>query len=70
MELLAIDLTGPMSIATWSGMHYALVIVEASSRYTVCHLLEQKGDAVAALKEIITLLEQQSRLKVKEEITY
>ena len=66
MELLAVDLTGPMSIATWSGMQYALIVVEASSRYIICRLLERKTDAAAAMKEIIALLERQSGLKVKK----
>ena len=30
MDLIALDLTGPMSVPTWGGASYALVIVEVS----------------------------------------
>lgn len=30
MELIVINLTGPMSVPTWTGMYYALIVVEAS----------------------------------------
>lgn len=30
MELLVMDLTGPLTVPTWDGHLYALVIVEAS----------------------------------------
>ncbi len=32
MDLIAVDLTGPMSVPTWGGARYALVIVEVSTR--------------------------------------
>jgi len=35
MELLVMDLTGPMTISTWDGYQYALVVIEASCRYAV-----------------------------------
>src|ERR1700731_4260464 len=66
MGLLAMDLTGPMAIASWSGMLYALIIVEASSRYIMCHLLETKREVATALKEVIALLEWQSGTKTKK----
>ena len=30
MELLVMDLTGPMSVPTWDGFFYALVVIEVS----------------------------------------
>ncbi|KXN93160.1 hypothetical protein AN958_00084, partial [Leucoagaricus sp. SymC.cos] len=30
MELVVIDLTGPMNVSTWDGYVYALVVVEVS----------------------------------------
>lgn len=30
MDLIVIDLTGPMSVETWSGMSYALMVFEVS----------------------------------------
>ena len=66
MGLLTVDLTGLMAVMSWSSMLYALIIVEASSRYIVCRLLETKQEAATALKEVITLLEWQSGMKTKK----
>jgi len=44
MELLVIDLTGPMSVLTWNRYLYALVMVEASCWYSVGCLLKKKED--------------------------
>ena len=60
MELIVIDLTGPMSVETWTGMLYALVAVKASCRFGVGELLKSKDEAAEALKWIITMLERQS----------
>jgi hypothetical protein len=60
MELLVVDLTGPMSVETWTGMAYALVAVEASRRFGVGELLKSKDEAGEALKRIIAMLERQS----------
>ena len=65
MDLVVADLTGPMKIETWTGMRYALVLVEVSSRYGVMRLLRTKDEAPDMLKEIIALLERQSERKLK-----
>ena len=39
MELLVIDLTGPIMVPTWDGYQYALVVIEVSCRYAVGRLL-------------------------------
>jgi hypothetical protein len=53
IDLIAIDLTRPMSHATWNGSLYALVIIEVSTRFPVGRLLPSKdGNTVTqALKE-------------------
>ena len=66
MELVVANLTGPMRITTWSGMAYALVVVEASMRFVTARLLRTKREAANALKDIITVLERQSGQKVKK----
>jgi len=51
MELVVMDLTGPISVPTWDGYVYALVVVEVSCQYPggpdssmVEHLVQfQKG---------------------------
>jgi hypothetical protein len=60
MELVVVDLTGPMSVETWTGMAYALVAVETSRRFGVGELLKSKDEAGEALKRIIAMLERQS----------
>jgi len=42
MELLIIDLTGPMFVLTWNRYLYVFVIVEVSCYYTVSCLLKKK----------------------------
>ena len=53
MELVVVDLTGPMSVETWSGMLYALLVVEMSTRFGVVRLLKSKDEVPEVLKEII-----------------
>jgi len=65
MELVVMDLTGPISVLTWDGYVYALVIVEVSCQYPVGCLLKSKEEARGAVRDVITMLECQSRLKVK-----
>jgi hypothetical protein len=60
MGLLVVDLTGPMSVETWSGMSYASVVVEASCRFGSGELLASKDDAYGMLTRTVTRLERQS----------
>lgn len=64
MECVVVDLTGPMSVAMWTGKHYALVAVEVSSRWGVGDLLTRKDEAAEALKTIIARLERQADKKI------
>ena len=63
MELLIVDLTGPMSVSTWDGYLYTLVIVEVSCHYAVDYLLKKKEEASIAIQDIIAMMEHQSGLK-------
>jgi len=45
MELVVIDLTGPISVPTWDGYVYALIVIEVSCRYPVGCLLKSKEKA-------------------------
>ena len=65
MDLIIIDLTGPMSVPTWLGMSYALVVVEASCCLPIEQFLKAKSEAAAAIKEIVTTLEKQSGKRLK-----
>jgi hypothetical protein len=63
MELLVMDLTGPMTVPTWDGHLYALVVVEASCRYPVGQLLKEKEEVGTTVQDIVAMLECQSGLK-------
>jgi len=65
MELVVMDITGPMSVPTWNGFLYALVIVEVSCRYPVGRLLCTKEDVGVTVHDVLAMLERQSGLKVR-----
>jgi len=65
IELVVVNLTGPISVPTWDGYVYALVIVEVSCRYPIGRLLKSKEEARGAVRDVIAMLERQSGLKVK-----
>jgi len=66
MELVVVDLVGPMSVETWTGMSYALVVVELSCCFEVGELLKSKNEAAETLKWIIMMLERQSGMLLKK----
>jgi len=66
MELVVVDLTGPISVPTWDGYAYALVIVEVSYQYPVRCLLKSKKKARDTVRDVIAILKHQSGLKIKK----
>jgi hypothetical protein len=66
MELIVVDLTGLMSVETWTRMSYALVAVELSCWFWVGELLKSKGEAAEGLEQIIMMLERQSGKLLKK----
>ena len=65
MELVVVDLIGPMSIPTWDGNLYALVAVEVSCCYPVRCLLKHKEEVGAVVRDVVAMLERQSGECVK-----
>jgi len=65
MELLVMDLIGPMTVPTWDGYQYALVVIEVSCHYAVGRLLREKDEAGVAVQDIVAMLECQSGLKAR-----
>jgi len=65
MELVVMDITGPMLVPTWDGFLYTLVIVEVSCRYPVGRLLRTKEDIGVTVCNVLAILERQSGLKVR-----
>jgi len=65
MELLVMDLTGPIMVPTWDSYQYALVVIEVSCCYAVGWLLREKDEAGVAVWDIVAMLERQSGLKAR-----
>jgi hypothetical protein len=66
MELVVIDLAGPMFIETWSGMSYVFMAVEASTQMGVAELMVSKDETPELLKATVAKLERQSGIKLKQ----
>ncbi len=64
-EVIVVDAAGPMSHPTWSGMWYALLVVEVRSRKGWPHLSADKEKMRGQLMETVTMLERQSGKKVR-----
>jgi hypothetical protein len=57
MELLVVDLSGPISVTTWTGKAYTFVAVEMDSQMGIGELLEHKTEAAETLKTVVMRLE-------------
>ena len=64
MKLVIMDLTSPMSVPTWDGFLYALVIIEVSYHYLVRKLSCNKAKTSTVVCDILVVLERQSGQKV------
>nr|GFA87153.1 retrovirus-related Pol polyprotein from transposon TNT 1-94 [Tanacetum cinerariifolium] len=56
LNLLHIDLCGPMRVASINGKNYILVIVDDYSRYTWILFLRSKDETSEVLKEFLTMI--------------
>jgi hypothetical protein len=66
VELVIVDLSGPMSVATWTGKAYVFIAVEMNSWLGIGELLETKTEAAKTLKTVVVRLEQKSGKKLKQ----
>jgi len=64
MELVVMNLTGPMLVSIWDGFLYALVIIEVSCCYPVGRLLHNKDETGTTVRDILAVLERQFGQKV------
>ena len=60
IKLLVIDLTGPISVPTWNGNLYALIVIEVSYCYLVRKVLKSKKEVGIAVYDIVSMLKCQS----------
>nr|GEV65632.1 Gag-Pol polyprotein [Tanacetum cinerariifolium] len=58
LNLLYIDLCGPMRVASINGKKYILVIVEDYSRYTWTLFLRSKDETPDVLKDFLTMIQR------------
>nr|GEX59919.1 hypothetical protein [Tanacetum cinerariifolium] len=58
INLLHIDLCGPMRVASINGKKYILVIVDDYSRYTWTLFLHSKDETPKVLKEFLTMIQR------------
>ncbi|GJY73960.1 retrovirus-related pol polyprotein from transposon TNT 1-94 [Tanacetum coccineum] len=58
LQLLHMDLCGPMRVESINGKKYVLVIVDDYSRYTWTHFLRSKDETPAVLIDFLTLVQR------------
>ncbi|GJU11063.1 retrovirus-related pol polyprotein from transposon TNT 1-94 [Tanacetum coccineum] len=58
LQLLHIDLCGPMRVESINGKKYVLVIVDDYSRYTWTHFLRSKDETPGVLIDFLTLVQR------------
>ncbi|GJS14470.1 retrovirus-related pol polyprotein from transposon TNT 1-94 [Tanacetum coccineum] len=58
LNLLHMDLCGPMRVASINGKQYILVIIDDYSRYTWTLFLRSKDETPEVLKEFLTMIQQ------------
>ncbi|GKD04669.1 retrovirus-related pol polyprotein from transposon TNT 1-94, partial [Tanacetum coccineum] len=58
LNLLHVDLCGPMPVASINGKKYILVIVDDYSRYTWTPFLRSKDETSEVLKDFLTMIQR------------
>ncbi|GKE92585.1 retrovirus-related pol polyprotein from transposon TNT 1-94, partial [Tanacetum coccineum] len=58
LQLLHMDLCGPMRVESINGKKYVLVIVDDYSRYTWTHFLRSKDETPGVLIDFLTLVQR------------
>jgi hypothetical protein len=59
LELLHMDLMGPMQVESLGGKRYAFVVVDDYSRYTWVNFVREKSDTFSVFKELCTQLQRE-----------
>nr|GFB78924.1 retrovirus-related Pol polyprotein from transposon TNT 1-94 [Tanacetum cinerariifolium] len=65
LQLLHMDLCGPMRVASINGKKYVLVIVDDYSRYTWTHFLRSKDESPEVLIEFFRLVQRGLHAQVR-----
>jgi len=59
LELLHIDLMGPMQVASIGGKMYVLVVVDDFSRFTWVNFIKEKSDTFESFRELCIQLQRE-----------
>ncbi|XP_035842162.1 uncharacterized protein LOC110924558 [Helianthus annuus] len=65
LQLLHMDLFGPISVKSLAKSSYCLVVTDDYSRFSWVYFLEAKSETAEVLKSFIPLIENVTKLKVK-----
>nr|GEZ05882.1 hypothetical protein [Tanacetum cinerariifolium] len=65
LQLLHVDLCGPMWVASINGKRYVLVIVDDYSRYTWTHFLRSKDETPKVLMDFLRLVQRGLHAQVR-----
>nr|GFA28123.1 retrovirus-related Pol polyprotein from transposon TNT 1-94 [Tanacetum cinerariifolium] len=65
LQLLHIDVCGPMRVASINGKRYVLVIVDDYSRYTWTHFLKSKDETTEVLIDFLRLVQRGLQAQVR-----
>ncbi|GJS01195.1 retrovirus-related pol polyprotein from transposon TNT 1-94 [Tanacetum coccineum] len=65
LQLLHMDLCGPIRVESINGKKYVLVIVDDYSRYTWTHFLRSKDETPAVLIDFLTLVQRGLHVQVR-----
>nr|GEZ77571.1 retrovirus-related Pol polyprotein from transposon TNT 1-94 [Tanacetum cinerariifolium] len=65
LQLLHMDLCGPMRVASINGKRYVLVIIDDYSRYTWTHFLRSKDETSKVLIDFLRLVQRGLQAKVR-----
>nr|GEU62403.1 retrovirus-related Pol polyprotein from transposon TNT 1-94 [Tanacetum cinerariifolium] len=65
LQLLHIDLCGPMRVASINGKRYVLVIVDDYSRYTWTHFVRSKDETLDVLIDFLRLVQRGLQAQVR-----
>ena len=64
LELLHMDLMGPMQVESLGGKKYAYVVVDDFSRYTWINFIREKSDVFEVFKELCIKLQREKESPV------
>ncbi|KAK2389918.1 putative mitochondrial protein [Trifolium repens] len=68
LELLHMDLMGPIQVESLEGKRYVLVVVDDYSRYTWVNFIREKSDAFDVFKELCIQIQREKGISVDQSL--